>query len=625
MDAIDWAALEHNYGNASDIPDLLRRCADEDADTASEAAEDLFNLLYHQGGWVCSAASAALPFLADLAATAAHHRAGIVGLIDQVAAEAHRVESRFVDDGWQAALDATRHRLLALLDDPDARVRGAATMVAARGIRHPDSVAALRRRWLVETDRVTRWDLAHALGKVHAWHDDDRLRAEVDALIEADDPHLRLAAAHASADPTLAARHVDVLVEAVRHPDAGLWQESAWLGGGPEVVVRATGSLVRDDPAAAAAYVVGLGRSRPVAAVREAWLTLETWHAGIDAIPAFLADHLEHDLPEVRYGAAFAFGCLGVGGHTDRLAALAGDPARRDSRVVSTVGDAAVWALARQGDPRCVTGLTERLTGDRLGFAPAESSHGPGVPTLWLPGIRTVLIPLREHAEHLVDALATRLAAAHDDHVLANSLCRVVQEWGPAAAAALPAVVAVLDDDRIFTQAAKAIGAVGTPVAVDALRRRADEPAAAWALWRTGGEPGPVVDVLTRHEDCALLADLGPLASAAADTVRRLTRSENDWVRVAAAFALWRITDDPTGPAAVLTDIARPLATGDVLPVRIVALKHLADMDIRTEPVAALAQSIADDPRRIAYSGGWQAFTEDETLRTAASRLLGRL
>lgn len=62
LDAVDWAALEHHHGSAEDVPGLFRRCAGPDPDDAAAASHRLRSTLYHQGGWICSAASAALPF-----------------------------------------------------------------------------------------------------------------------------------------------------------------------------------------------------------------------------------------------------------------------------------------------------------------------------------------------------------------------------------------------------------------------------------------------------------------------------------------------------------------------------------------------------------------------------------
>lgn len=61
--------VKHTYGSAEDVPGLLRRCGGPDPDDADDASSELLNLLFHQGGWVCSAAPAALPFVLRLAAT----------------------------------------------------------------------------------------------------------------------------------------------------------------------------------------------------------------------------------------------------------------------------------------------------------------------------------------------------------------------------------------------------------------------------------------------------------------------------------------------------------------------------------------------------------------------------
>ncbi len=644
MDRIAWSELEHNYGDAADIPQHLRACADQDAAAAGDALGEVYNLLYHQGGWICPAASAALPFLLDLACgTARHHRHEIVELIGRLAREATTVERRFLDAGWQPALDTARPRILALLDDPDPRVRREATLLVADGIRHPDAVRALRRRWEVETDRVTRWDLVLALGVVCARQPaDEPLRAALLPLLTHDDLQIRLAAVHAltGSEPGAAVSHVDTLVRAVLHDDAAGWQESAWIGGNRSTIIHSTGALMRPDPVAATAYTIGISRGgdtdQLVATMDEAGRVLTEWRTVTGAILPFLADHLDHAASEVRYRAAYLLACLGTEAtaFADQLATLAADSALRDSRKQVTVGDAAVWALARQHDPRCLPGLIERLTSRRLGFDTAASHFGRDAFVLWQPGIDEVLIPLHEHTEILIGAVATRLAAARDDKALASSLCRVIEQWGPSAEAALPAVAPLLEtgDKHLFGTAARALGGIGPAGAAFAgtLRRRSGEPDAAWALWRTGADLELGKDMLVRHvvehrgqhHGIRLLADLGSEAASCTDLLRQVMHAGDDWARVEAAHTLWRVSGDPGGPAAVLTDVARPLAEGTGLPVRLAAMRYLAAIGTTIELATGIAQAVLDNPRRIAYFGGWRAFTEDEDLRTAAARLL---
>jgi HEAT repeat protein len=644
MDDVAWSGLKHNYGNASDVPDLLRGCQSSDADMVGNALLKLFDNLYHQGGWVCSAAAAALPFLVDLAAGGAvHHRHEVVGLIGMLAREAVTAESRFVDSAWQPALDATRSRLLALLDDPDPRVRREATFLVADGIRHPESVQALRRRWGMETDRTTRCDLVLAFGTVCAWRQDESLHDELVALLDDNDLQVRLAAVHALAesDRAVAARHVDTLVQAVRDPDTAVWQGSAWMGGTRATIVHTTGNLLTTDPIAATVFAIGVSADsgadldRRVATLGHVQQVLSEWRTVTGTILPFLADHLDDDVPEVRYRATALLACLGLAAkpYTDRLVARTADPGRRDSREAITVGDAAVWALARQDDPRCLPGLLERLSGDRLGFETAAIYFGRDMPVVEQPGIHEILIPLRRHADTLLGAITARIMSARRDRVLVSNLLEVIAAWGTAAEAAIPVVAGLLQDDEVLPQAAEALGAIG-PAAADAalaLRRRIAEPAAAWALWRTGADPDRGAESLIRHiaehrvphTAIALLADLGPHAAASVEVLREVARSDEDWMRVEAAHALWRITGDPAEPVTILTELAQPLTHGQCLPARIAALGHLAEIGAATEPVTSLARTITDNPRRIAYFGGWRTFTEDEEIRTAASWLLG--
>jgi HEAT repeat protein len=637
---IVWSELEHNYGDASDLPELLRGCASQDAEVAGPAVGEVFNNLYHQGGWVCSAASAALPFLIDLAAGGAvHHRPHVVELIGRLAREAVTAEPGGVDPAWQPALDAMRPRLLALLDDPDPEVRREATLVLSDGVRHPESVEALRRRWSAETDRTTQCDLVLAFGVVLRWEPDEVQRAELVVLLSGDDLQLGIAAVHALAgsDPAVAPQHVDMLVRAVLDPDAALWRDSAWIG---EALVPATGRLLAVDPVATTALTIGISQGGEVdarvASLEQAGSVLSEWRTMTGAILPLLGRRLDDDTPEIRYRAAALLACLGLDAkpYADHLAALAADPAVRNSRTATTVGDAAVWALARQDDPRCLPGLVERLSGDRLGFGTAGAYHGRRPHLIMQPGIHEVLIPLRRHADVLLDAVTARLASAREDDVLGWNLCDVVAAWGPAAEAALPAVADLLRGERSLPRAAKAIGAIGPPAAdaAKALRNNVTEPTAAWALWRTGADPDFGIETLVHHvaegrgyhNAIALLADLGPQAAASTDRLRDLTRSDDDWTRVEAAHALWRVTDDPTAPIATLTDLAEPLSTGDCFPVHIVALRYLADMNASTDRVTTVARAVLDNPRRIAYFGGWHTFAEDEEIRAAATRLLSR-
>ena len=148
LDAVPWGDLRHNYGTAEDVPGLLRACASTEPDQGAAAVGELENLLFHQGGWVCSAATAALPFLAMLACdTGVAARADVVETISSLAREATIVEPRFVDHGWASALRAVTPALLGLLGDGDPAVRRAVVYLAGVGGIDVDlALAALRAR-----------------------------------------------------------------------------------------------------------------------------------------------------------------------------------------------------------------------------------------------------------------------------------------------------------------------------------------------------------------------------------------------------------------------------------------------------------------------------------------------
>jgi len=64
---INWSALKHAGGSASDVPDLLEGLLSEDQSTRSESIYQLFGTIWHQGS-VYQASSYAVPFLFELLA-----------------------------------------------------------------------------------------------------------------------------------------------------------------------------------------------------------------------------------------------------------------------------------------------------------------------------------------------------------------------------------------------------------------------------------------------------------------------------------------------------------------------------------------------------------------------------
>ncbi|SPF00267.1 HEAT repeat domain-containing protein [Streptomyces sp. MA5143a] len=671
LEAVDWAGLKHNYGTAEDVPDLLRRCAGPDPDDAEDAAFDLLNNLYHQGGWVCPAAAAALPFVLSLAAAPqVTPRRALLELVERLAAEAGRVEARFLDPHWSAAWERHLPEVLALLDDPEPEIRrAAADVIGACADPGEGSLPALLSRWHAESDPVTRLDLVLALGNAarHAAAgagpdgaaalSDEAAAPSVEAaallasLLTAPEPQLRLAALHALGDRTRAAAaapeeaRLEIALGALRDPSVELWQRTSAAECGVRGMHQWTASLF---DGASPAFALGLMADHPdeeqrVGGLEQAARVLSRWRSPVDALLPGVVARLDDPAAEVRYRAAELLACLGpaAAAHADAVAALLDDSAVRATRGGEAVADAAVWALARMNDPRCLSRLTEHVAGTRPGFASAGAYYGGSANSFHhpaLPALHEVLTGLPDHAEALLPAISDRLDPTEDPRNL-RRFGEVLAAWGPAAEAAVPRLLVLLEDDERWPAAATALAGIGGAgrAGGEALLTRSrkggpDAELAAWAYWRVGGDPGPAMDVLgpaatdedrATHTALSRLADLGPHAAGYADRLRAFAAAEDHWVRTRAAHALWAVTGGDTATAVpALLEVVRKLTDGTYLPVMLPAVRHLARMGEAAAPAARLLRDLPTDDRRLYYFGGWRGFTEDEAVRTAVDELL---
>lgn len=65
LDEINWSQLHHAYGEASDVPALIRKLLSQDKDERDKAVHELFGNIWHQGT-VYEASSHAVPSLYEL-------------------------------------------------------------------------------------------------------------------------------------------------------------------------------------------------------------------------------------------------------------------------------------------------------------------------------------------------------------------------------------------------------------------------------------------------------------------------------------------------------------------------------------------------------------------------------
>ncbi|GLW71814.1 hypothetical protein Kpho02_41130 [Kitasatospora phosalacinea] len=648
LDAVEWAALEHNYGSAEDVPELLRACAGDDPEAAEDAASELSNSFFHQGGWICSAAPAALPFLLRTAADAGVApgvREWLLELVGDLAAEAPGVGPG-VDLAWWPAWERALPQLLALLDDPLPVIRRR----ASRALRHCDTpgeqlLPGLLAALAAEDDPALRLDLLLTLGRAarrepagpHGPEAIGLLRsllADGDSLQERHGALLALA----PEEPELPLWHTELLAAALRDPDASRWAEQGAL---TRVYHRTTALFA--EPGPAAAFVRVLLRDHPDAAHRAAALAqagglLAEWHSPTADLLPVLAARLDDPAPEVRRLALDLLACLGpaaVAPQADRIAALLED---------GPVADTALWALARAGDPRCVPALR----GAPAGFGSSGQYFGLGARGHWpvLPALHEVLALLPGHAQDLMPVVEQELAR-EGDRTAAHRFGTVLTEWGTASPTAVGRLLELLAEELTWAPAAEALARLGPGVlgadavarAREMLHARMNRPdggpdtgadagagTAAWACWRLGGDPEAAVAALTAHLDrpaaLRMLADLGPDAARCAGQLRVRTADRDAWVGVEAAGALWAATGEAEAVLPALLSALRGLDEGHHLPVMPTAVRQLARIGPAARPAAPLLRAALAGDRRLRSNAAWRGFVEDEELRTAAAEAL---
>jgi hypothetical protein len=189
----------------------------------------------------------------------------------------------------------------------------------------------------------------------------------------------------------------------------------------------------------------------------------------------------------------------------------------------------------------------------------------------WLtqdPGIADVCLPLAAYPTELLPAIRWRL---RNDSAAptAFQLTQVLKAYGPAAAAAVPELTALLDTQQpipactALAELGPAAAAATTTLTQLATGDGPESLAAAWALFRITGDPEPFLardDMFTTQRITAstarMLGGLGPLATHYLPDIERQLVEQPiywpTWDGVELGFAHYRITGDPTQCLAVL-------------------------------------------------------------------------
>lgn len=182
IDEVDWASMEHAYGPADDVPELLRGLASDDPAEREAALDGMYGAVHHQGD-VYACTLACIPFLFELVVDpGVQDRGSVVELLtsiggfdldedDEAEIDEDEIEGAANYAMAAAAVTAGAGVFFELIADEDPGVRLAAPLALATLHRHPVRVLALlRERLPVEPDEEVRLALVEAAGRVALRH-----------------------------------------------------------------------------------------------------------------------------------------------------------------------------------------------------------------------------------------------------------------------------------------------------------------------------------------------------------------------------------------------------------------------------------------------------------------------
>ncbi|MGV9452009.1 HEAT repeat domain-containing protein [Streptomyces sp. NPDC003635] len=603
IEDVDWASMHHAYGDASDVPDLLRGLASDDPAERDLALDGMYGAVHHQGD-VYDCTVACVPFLFELLTEpAVRDRGAVLALLGSIAGEREpdpeEIWTDFEDEAeheaWVAnyvtASALIRGRsadLLPLLDDPDPQLRAQVPGALVR--LHPDGgqvLTALRRRLPAEPDPGVARAVLAAVGDLGARHPEElgeeaggcllrvvhEARPRPALLLTALTALARCAprllppdtaesareamriARHAPADAPAESRpRTETLVSYLRELEADHRAE-ADADEAVELLERlhfALGDRTQERLALVTDQLASPHRGQRIAAIDQAALLLSGWRLPSEEPVRLLARHALDEDDRVARDA------LGALAHLHPLARGVADtlaealPAfRREAGAENwwwtTRYGRALEALALQGDPRAVPELAWALeSGASLSYDLQRSMEA-----------------LRPHySQGLLLALAERLRDLHPE--AHRSRARILDALSvPAPVGALRVMAHFLDSEDVATRmtALRGLARYGADAAEHAERVRQfvaaeSEPYrrvhAVGTLWAVTGEGDLdlVLEVLgetlreeranRRADACVVAGRVGRAAEPLAPLLRSAMRDGED--PVGAAIALWEVT-----------------------------------------------------------------------------------
>ncbi|MFC6019723.1 hypothetical protein ACFP2T_26390 [Plantactinospora solaniradicis] len=583
LDEIDWASMNHAYGPAVEVPELLRGLVSDDPAVRETALDGMDGAVHHQGD-VYECTLACVPYLFEAATRpGGPDRGPIVKLLASigcaevddldelfrsVAADADREGAD--EEDWadnyrraQLAVAAGYPVFLELLADPDPEVRRAVPEALLVCRAEASAVlGTLRRRLPVEPDPEARTALVEAVGTLVR-------RAAAGQLTTVDEPELRAATewlvdlVGGSPDPAVGGRaeasgggdHLD--------PVLRLTALTAVSGGTPamlpaDLVPRALALLDAayqpDGPVPAPAGFHTDTLRGAVRELREADVAgrhnprlgpavSDLSRALGDRVPdriQLLGALLRSSDWERRMDAIRATGNLVDGWRGDYRDLVAGigrqlsDPDPRLSRAAGRV----LVHLGELNRP-----VVDVLAESVAGAAPEESHRRNGGPPAWItvwPSHAPTVGDTLNALARLGDPRAVpplRWALERDDPP--KDVGAAVSSLGPTAVALLPLIRHQL---RILPESAS-----------DLAVRRQDLTRAVCSFGPAGAAALPELLPLATHEYVIRpLGRLGPAARDAVPVLRPLLDAPERGLALAAVSSLYRITADPAPVLPVL-------------------------------------------------------------------------
>ncbi|MFF0449836.1 HEAT repeat domain-containing protein [Streptomyces sp. NPDC004609] len=604
LDGVRWAELEHAYGDAEDVPDMLRGLVG-DEEQASEALDELWGSVIHQGT-VYGATAETVPFLARLAAAGV--RSGDLLLLLGAMAESTDEYGLPRPGLCRAAVVAGLPLILPLCGSGDPEVRRAAVWTAGR-TKDASVLPVLHVRRSEERDPGVRAELLAALAHVDPLGTAD---AAAEALTADAPAELRVVAVMACLDAGLpwSPVHRDTMLALLPADPVVSGRFDQFRSEPLRHVVNEL--LLRDTPAdRASAYelIEAALRLTEPGARGEALGAAEHACLVSRGAPARLAPVLLSLLsdPSFTHTASLLPILDKLGGHATpaapalaALAAAGGDLADRALEILTRLA------------PEQAAPLLARDLGDRSRTLAA---------VVGFPGARPAApIPYAPELLNAIRIQLTAVAAADDLKTTEpGRLTALLASWGPRASAALPELTALFH--RSPSRFARALAAVCPPESRDGtaelLRKAADRGpvadryAAAEALRGLTGETGPLLSALQdtlggelRAEIPETAGTLGADGSVLVPQLRtaltpagssRTVHEMNTDIRI--ALALWRLTGDAAEPLRILGGVLAEAADGMWMggPIHN-SCRAAAELGVCARPLAPVLESLLADP-----------------------------